>query len=200
MTPRLIAVLLAAAIALLVTPSSHAQDSAPTATTAPTQLGATGSDEAASALDDAETSPAPALAADTVGPEHPDLANGSFGVVTGDEKVTPQTSARIGFVGDTLHVMAAEYEGAIFNPEVDLHLVLEPGTIQRIGLKRYGFNRQIHADLGDRTVVFSLSGGAFVDAKGTTALYERLVASGVPSFKPKRFVGYPPKTPITIYY
>jgi hypothetical protein len=198
MTPRFIAALLAASIALLVPPSSHAQDSAPTATAEPAQLGATGPDETTSTPDAAETSPAPAPA--RVGPEHPDLANGSFGVVTGDEKVTPQTSARIGFVGDTLHVMAAQYEGAIFNPEVNLHLVLEPGTIQRIGLKRYGFNRQIHADLGDRTVVFSLSGGAFVDAKGTTALYERLVASGVPSFKPKRFVGYPPKTPITIYY
>ena len=53
---------------------------------------------------------------------------------------------------------------------------------------------------GKAPVMVWIHGGGLNNGSGTAALYERIVASGVPSFKPKRFVGYPPKTPITIYY
>lgn len=198
MTQRTLATLLAALFVLIAPRTGLGQPLDPVVPAEPVPTGEA-EPGATIATEPAVVAPPPSPGAD-VGPDHPDLVNGGFGVVVGDAKETPQTSARIGFVGDTLHVMAARYEGAIFNPEVDLHLVLEPGMIQRVGLKRYGFNRQIHADLGDRTVVFSLSGRMLVDAKGTTALYERLVASGIPSFKPKRFVNYPYKPTITIYY
>jgi hypothetical protein len=129
------------------------------------------------------------------------LLTGSYGIYTGDAKETEQTAARVGIVDGVLYLLAAKMKGHIHNPAVPEQVVAVPlANLRGVGLKKFGFNRQIHIDFGDRRAVMSLSGGAFVDKKGTIALYDALVAAGVPVFEPKRFVGHPYRQSIYIQY
>lgn len=176
------------AIVLALTPlPAVAQDLAATAEAPPA--------EAAEA-----TSPV-AVAPPMLEPMDERLRFGGYGIAVGDVKETEFTSGRVGVVDGTLYLLAVQADGYIHNPAVPEQALAVPlADIRAIGLKRYGFNRQIHVDLGDRVAVFSVSGGTFIDRKATQALYDAIVAAGVPTFKPKRFVGHPYRQPITIYY
>lgn len=146
--------------------------------------------------------PAPAEAGPLPNADHPDLLEGSFGVFLADEKATPFNTAMIGIIDGRLHVIAARWEGGIFNPAMDMRFDIALEDIVGIGLKKYGFNRQLHIDLGDRKLALHFSGKSafFYDTKAAQAYYERLVAAGVPVFKPRRFIHHPPRTPIYIHY
>lgn len=127
------------------------------------------------------------------------LAFGSYGIAVGDVKDTEITAARVGLVDGALHLLAVQAKGYIHNPLVpEQAMVLPLASIKAVGLRKSGFNRQVHVDLGDRVAVFSLSGGMFVDRKGTQALYDALVAAGVPTFAPKRFVYHTYHDPVII--
>jgi len=131
---------------------------------------------------------------------HPELRNGSFGIYQEGDREAPQTSARVGLLDGRLHIIAARWEGGIFNPALALRFDLPLDAITGVGMKKYGRSRQLHLDLGDRKLVVGFSGKAFGDAKSNVALYEQLVAAGVPVFEPKRFIGYPRAAPIYISY
>jgi len=129
------------------------------------------------------------------------LQNGSYGIAVGDAKEAQFTAARVGLVDGTLYLLAAKMKGFIHNPAVTEQALAIPLTeIRAAGIKRYGFNRQLHVDLGDRVALVAISGGAFIDRKATQALFEALVAAGVSEFSPKRFVRHPYQPPVTIYY
>ena len=149
----------------------------------------------------AEATPVTAAAQPMLDPMDTRLQTGSYGIYTGDAKETEQTAARVGIVDGVLYLLAAKMKGHIHNPAVPEQALAVPlSQLRGVGLKKYGLNRQIHIDFGDRRAVMALSGGAFIDRKGTVALYEALVAAGVPVFQPKRFVSHPYVQPIYIYY
>ena len=122
----------------------------------------------------------------------PRLQSGGYGIYSGDAKLAYQTSARVGIVDGVLFLLAAKMKGYIHNPKVPEQAIAVPlAQLRGVGFKKYGLSRQVQIDFGDRRAVISMSNaGPFVDRKGTEALYEALVAAGVPVFEPKRFVGY----------
>jgi hypothetical protein len=177
------------------------QDAATEATAQPAAPAPSADTTPAAASPVTESEPGNAATPPMIEPMDPRLLTGSYGIYTGDKKETEQTAARVGIVDGVLYLLAAQMKGHIHNPAVPEQALAVPlAQLRGVGLKKYGLGRQIHVDFGDRRTVMALSGGTFIDRKGTVALYEALVAAGVPVFKPKRFVSYPYRQPIYIYY
>ncbi|WP_146151908.1 hypothetical protein [Ahniella affigens] len=142
--------------------------------------------------------PPPAPPPPPIESNDPRLSRGTYALYVGDVNRIMQIPAQIGFINGVLYFMTPPSKSKAHDSARDQNFIIPATAIKGVGLKKLGLNRQIHLDLGLQRAVFVLSGAVFVNRKGTDALYAEMVAAGIPTFKPERFIQAPPTTVILV--